>query len=262
MNKIIISDKEIKFEKKDGLIDMIVEGSSKVIGVCQIKLIVKESTSLKINQKMKKQKKFHIILEVKPEVVLNVLDFKQGENFQMEYKYSLEKNSTLNLLKFYDAKQGRESDLIDLNGENAEISYHLKTISREDQVFDLQVHHNASTTKSNIIHHGVNMQDGSLSFNLTGIVYKDKVNCILNQNSRIVTLNEKKCNINPNLLIEENDVIANHSAFVGKFSEEELFYLQSRAISYQEALSLLIKGFLLENIHDEEIIKTINQYWR
>lgn len=262
MNKIIISDKEIKFEEKDGLIDMIIEDSSKIMDVCQMKLIVKESTDLKINQKIKKQKKFHIILKLNPEVTLNLLDFKQGENFQIEYEYSLEKDSTLNLLKFYDCKQVKELDLIALNGECAEISYHLKTISRENQVFDLKVHHNANATKSNIIHHGVNIQDGSLSFNLTGVVYKDRVNCILNQNSRIVTLNEKECNINPNLLIEENDVIANHSAFVGKFSEEELFYLQSRAISYEEALSLLIKGFLLENIHDEEIIKTINQYWR
>lgn len=57
MNRIIISDKEIKFEEQDGLIDMIVEDSSKMLDGCQIKLIVKESTSLKIKQKLKKQKK-------------------------------------------------------------------------------------------------------------------------------------------------------------------------------------------------------------
>ena len=61
------------------------------------------------------------------------------------------------------------------------------------------------------------------------------------------------------------DVIANHSAFIGTFKDEELFYLQSRGIPVDEASKLLIKGFLiseLEKEQKEKYEKIINQYWR
>jgi Fe-S cluster assembly protein SufD len=79
--------------------------------------------------------------------------------------------------------------------------------------------------------------------------------------ARIINLTDNECIINPNLYIEDSDVVANHAAAIGKFSDEELFYLMSRGITYTDAINLLIKGFLVSdyNISEERIneIKTI-----
>jgi Fe-S cluster assembly scaffold protein SufB len=80
-------------------------------------------------------------------------------------------------------------------------------------------------------------------------------------------LTDNECVINPNLYIEDSDVVANHAAAIGKFSEEELFYLMSRGIPYNDAVNLLIKGFLVGSfdINDkriEEIKVIVDSYWR
>ena len=80
-------------------------------------------------------------------------------------------------------------------------------------------------------------------------------------------MNENKCAINPNLLIDENDVSASHSALIGKFNDEEIFYLRSRGISEKNAVNLLVKGLLLSklsltNKRKEELENIIDKYWR
>lgn len=49
----------------------------------------------------------------------------------------------------------------------------------------------------------------------------------------------------PELEIESNDVKAGHAASIGRIDEEQLFYLQSRGLSRQEAEKEIIKAFLL-----------------
>ena len=60
----------------------------------------------------------------------------------------------------------------------------------------------------------------------------------------------------PKLLIDENDVEASHAASVGQANEEHIFYLQSRGLTYIEALRLMIMGYLapvISEIEDKEI---------
>ena len=70
----------------------------------------------------------------------------------------------------------------------------------------------------------------------------------------------------PNLYIDSHDVEASHSALIGKFSDEELFYLQSRGLDIKSAEKLLVTGFLTSNITNNRILKIINKniykYWR
>lgn len=50
--------------------------------------------------------------------------------------------------------------------------------------------------------------------------------------------------VKPELEIESNDVKAGHAASIGRIDEEQLFYLQSRGLSRQEAEKEIIKAFL------------------
>ena len=88
----------------------------------------------------------------------------------------------------------------------------------------------------------------------------------LNQNNRIINLGNNKSEILPNLYIDCSDVEASHAALIDRFTFEEIFYLQSRGINYNDALKLLIKGFLLSDISDKDLIDYIteifNSIWR
>ena len=70
----------------------------------------------------------------------------------------------------------------------------------------------------------------------------------MNQETRILTLGDVDAKIIPNMFIEENDVEARHGSIIGNFSDDEIFYLMSRGISKEEAILLLIKGYLFSNI--------------
>jgi len=60
-------------------------------------------------------------------------------------------------------------------------------------------------------------------------------------------MGDNNSSIKPNLLIDEFNVDARHAATIGKFSEEEIFYLMTKGITKKEAVELLIKGFLRIN---------------
>lgn len=60
-------------------------------------------------------------------------------------------------------------------------------------------------------------------------------NLLLSDNARIDT--------KPELLIDASDVKCKHGATIGQLSDEEIFYIQSRAIPRETAERLLVKGF-------------------
>jgi Fe-S cluster assembly protein SufB len=48
----------------------------------------------------------------------------------------------------------------------------------------------------------------------------------------------------PYMEIEEDDVSIGHEATVSKVADEQLFYLQSRGISEEDAMSMIVNGFI------------------
>jgi Fe-S cluster assembly protein SufB len=48
----------------------------------------------------------------------------------------------------------------------------------------------------------------------------------------------------PTMEIDESDVEVTHEATVSKVSSEQLFYLMSRGINQDEAMSLIVRGFI------------------
>lgn len=64
----------------------------------------------------------------------------------------------------------------------------------------------------------------------------------------------------PNLEIENGNIIgAGHASSVGRFDDEELFYLQSRGVPETEARKLVVRGFFGELI-DEIGIPAISSH--
>ena len=159
--------------------------------------------------------------------------------------FNINKDETLEIYHYVVDKS--INVIINLNGENAKVIYHLNVISNNDNTCKVDVNHLSSNTESKIICHGVNIGDKKLEFNVTGLVPKDMVKCICNQENQIINLKNGESVIKPNLLIRNYDTFSNHAAYIGEFSKDRMFYLKSRGISEKNAIKLLMEGLLLGN---------------
>ncbi len=266
MNKIIIGNEGIIKQTIDENIKIIYKiDDFSLINSLEINFI--NNADLDIIYQIDNNIKLKVINNFSNNVSINIFEKYTDGTIKINNIYNINSNANINIQKFYDVQLINQADIININGEKSKVNYILKSISKNKDNYNLIVNHNACYTESNIINHAINIKDGEIIFNVDGIIPKRIIGCSLNQNNRIVTFNDKKCQINPNLLIDTNDVIANHSAFVGRFNDNDLFYLQSRGIEYNEAIKLLVTGFLISNLNiteanKNEIIQIINKYWR
>lgn len=92
----------------------------------------------------------------------------------------------------------------------------------------------------------VALDDSSFTLECTGKIEKGAKSSKNHQKSRCLIIDKPKySNIQPILLIDENDVEASHSLSSGTIDQEVLYYLNSRGISYRQAMILLIHSYLL-----------------
>jgi len=267
MNRITIENDRITKKQVDQKIQIEVEAKNCFFTVNTIKFHILENTTLEIDYQIKKESKLKLLFVVHSNVSFHLLETRQGEQLKVQYQYQLEEDAYLDIQKISMNCGIKELDIIELNGENATFESVLKTLSLEREKYDMMVCHNAPKTKSNLINHGVTMEHGEIIFNVTGVVEQGIKDCILNQNNRIVMNGKEESRICPNLLIEEQEVEANHSALIGRLGEDEIFYLESRGIAFQQAVKLLVKGFLLGNLNisetmKDQLIQKIETYWR
>lgn len=266
MNKLYIENDTIIKQELDGAIKFITEEKNDFFMVNRLLLEVIEDTELWIDYQALEKTKLEVSIQVNPHVKFVLYEVRNGKKMKIKYQYHLDEYADVQIHKFYCAEQVREFDIVHLNGIGASVSQMIKTIATTEEKYDIAIYHNAEKTTSKIVNHGVTMDDGSIIFNVTNVVPQSKKGCIVSQQSRIIMNGRKECKISPNLLIDEYDVEANHAALIGKFQDEELFYLQSRGIPKEMAISLLTKGFLCSMITEENmrtiIEDKISEYWR
>lgn len=199
--------------------------------------IEREDKIVKINQNL--EKTLDIFLEKDTKMVYEVL-----ENSSLRlYIYSINKSNSLE---------------VHLNGNNATVELHYSTINYDSNMCNVDIYHNYSNTKSNIYNHGLNVFNKKLNFNINGHVLKESDNCICNQENQIINLKDGDSIIRPNLFIDNYNVVSSHSAYIGKFREDELFYLMSRGLSRNKSYDLLIKSFLTNSLENES--ESLNRF--
>lgn len=263
MNKIVLDDLKVVFSSvTDSISYELVD--SNVFGIKVLNIDVLKSCDLNLEYKFN-DSKLEVCINVLSDVDLNVYEIVSGENAKLRTKYFIDSNSSVNVFKFNNIDSIREYFICNLNGLNASINYNLKTISIKPHNYDFLVYHNFKNTNSSINTNGVSIQDGSILFNVSSFVPSNIFGCVASQDNRIINLNDNYCIIKPNLYIDCDDVVASHSAWVGSFNEEQLFYLQSRGINHDDATRLLLTGFLTSNISSDMcnyICSVIDNYWR
>jgi Fe-S cluster assembly protein SufD len=110
------------------------------------------------------------------------------------------------------------------------------------------IHHNASHTTSELVYKGV-LQGNSRAtfFGNIRISSHAKATSSDQTNRNLILTDKARADSIPFLEIENSDVVrCGHHSSVGQIDEIQLFYLESRGISREEAARLLVFGFFAE----------------
>ncbi len=198
-----------------------------------------------------------VIVMVDDDAVASIFEIRENNKLNITYQYIINNNSRLMINKFYCMDNYNEEDNIELNGDKADIIFNLSVISNGNQKYNINVSHNNKDTKSELNNHGVSINDGVIEFVVNGKVKRGMTNSFLNQDNKIITMDNGKGIINPNLYVDENMVEARHGASIGKFSEDEIFYMETRGIPAYLGYKLLLKGFLLGKLTIDDNIDDI-----
>ena len=108
-----------------------------------------------------------------------------------------------------------------------------------------KVIHIASDTSSTILTKSIskgggrNVYRGLLQVNKGARGTKSQIRC-----DSLILDDKSMSDTYPTMRINEDDVSVGHEASTGKISEEQLFYLQSRGLSEDEALAMIVNGFI------------------
>lgn len=86
---------------------------------------------------------------------------------------------------------------------------------------------------------GRNVYRGLLQVNKGATGAKSQIRC-----DSLILDDKSVSDTYPTMRINEDDVSIGHEASTGKISEEQLFYLQSRGLSEDEALAMIVNGFI------------------
>lgn len=191
-------------------------------------------------------------------VVVNTMN-KNSNNFEA-YENIIESNASVNYT------------IIDIGGKNSITNYYsnilgekakndLKTIylGAENNIKDLNYIAELRGKQSfiDIDVQGALSENAKKNFKGTIDFKKGCKKAKGNENEFCMLLSEKARSIAlPMLLCTESDVEGNHSTASGKVDNQELFYIMSRGLSYNEAVKLIVKARfnkILSRIEDEDL---------
>ncbi|MGC8694712.1 MAG: Fe-S cluster assembly protein SufB, partial [Candidatus Micrarchaeia archaeon] len=124
--------------------------------------------------------------------------------------------------------------------------------NKQEQDTGGKIYHLASNTSSRIISKSVSKGSGKSNFR--GLVYVGKdaknANAYVRCDAMLIDA-ESSSDTYPYFDVQNNTATINHEAVTGKISEDKIFYLMSRGISEEDAIVMIVLGFI------EPLAKTI-----
>ncbi|MCB9073858.1 MAG: Fe-S cluster assembly protein SufD [Bdellovibrionaceae bacterium] len=141
----------------------------------------------------------------------------------------------------------RHNTYVDLSGREAHADLKASFLCREKEFVDhhTYIDHSVGYTTSRQDYAGVLDGRGEGVFNGKVHIRRDAQKSDAEQLSRNLLLSKNAvANAKPELLIDADDVKAKHGATIGQLDQEEIFYMQSRGLTAQQARALVIKSFV------------------
>lgn len=195
------------------------------------------------------EQEIFVTISPNTKIKLNVL----GKNTNLKLNINIGENANLILNHLVLEGSININTILKEFNANFELNYSVASSNNSKNIINIK--HKAPKTKSLLKNHGFSTKKATLILDVSSYIDKDASNCISKQDNQIIENENSLSVINPNLYIDNYDVEATHSAYVGEFKENELFYLMSRGITEEDSKFLLLKSFLIGSFDLEEKIK-------
>ncbi len=94
-------------------------------------------------------------------------------------------------------------------------------------------------------------KDSKVNIVCDGIVKENTYDNELNENLKGLITKNDTIKISPNMIINTNEVIANHKVTISSYNPDELFYLMSKGLSLNASQKLLLESFTTNFINEK-----------
>ncbi len=182
----------------------------------------------------------------------------ESEDLTLNETYVVYKNSdvTISFADVYTNHINRKTFAM-CEGYLANLTFTNVTLSDGVKNIQIDVANKTPDTSINMENFTVATENSSMNMIACGRIVKGAKRAKNFQENHCLTMGKvKKLNVQPKLIIDENDVEAGHGSSIGDINEETMYYLNSRGLTKKEALSLIVHSFLCtvaENIDSEEL---------
>lgn len=221
-------------------------------------LVIEEDTILDIDL-IDIDKKINIIVE--NDILLKVNEI--SKNSSNNLNCILKNNSKVLYTKL--GLNCSDNYTFQLEGDNSSIEFINDIINIDDLECNIMVNHKNKNTSSYVYNKGINYSKDNLNIAVDINIDKNSLYSNSNQINKVININGGKSFVLPNLIVDNKEVNASHSCYIGDFDKESVFYLKTRGLNDNETKRLLIEGLLLDKIEDndlkEKIINCIHE-WR
>ena len=182
-----------------------------------------------------------INLDIKENSICNI-----GKDYNIkELNINIDDNVEL-VINHYSEVIENELKINIIQNTNSIFNYNHSFKCNKFYNLDINIEMRGNNSKNNINIHGIS-DNGKSYIKVDGSVYKNTIDNELDEKVRVINMNEGYTYIYPNMFIDTKNVVANHAASITSISKEYLFYLNSKGIKDEEAINMIINGFL-ENI--------------
>lgn len=217
-------------------------------------IILKENTKQKIYQDLNTSfNELNIKLEKHSDLELLVY------NVNGTINANLDEDSVLKIYNISLCEKNTDFLVnVNLNGKygNVHLINVILGVNDSKASCDFQIKHFAEHTTSLLETYAISKNQSKLILNNNAYIYQGNKQCDARQMTKGLNLSEvSSIKAQPNLFIDEYDVIASHNAAIGSIDKDELFYLMSRGLPLEKAQEMVVLGFiqpLLEKIEDEQ----------
>ncbi len=204
---------------------------------------------------------------VKSGVVTNLLTYNNLDDVLLNLE--VEKDAVVNIYQIVNTtKQMKLIENVNLNAQGATVNSIVVLLGTSDSEIEsnIKIYHNTNHTYSDLKVYVVVKDNAKVNLDNNAYIKKNSYQSVAHQGAKGLNLSKNaQILVNPNLYIDEYDVMASHGVAMGSLNKDDLFYLMSRGLTVEEASHIVIMGFIepiLVAIDSEELTNTIREQFK
>jgi hypothetical protein len=203
------------------------------------KLLISDDVCLNNNSYELKLNSKEVTIEIEGNVKVYLIN--QKTNI---LNIKIKDNSELLLYKFNNIENNLIVNIYQNN--DSRLFYNESITNNLDNLLTINNYIDGNNNESNInIRNVCNNLNSVIDINV--YIKKDTTNNVALEDLKGIT-NGGGIHIEPNIVCESNEVVANHLTTIGNINEDAINYLMSKGITNDDAKELLIKGFIYSNM--------------